>query len=179
MESSFVYNKPVTGKYNIGRRQDATILSNFIDQGECICIYEPPKSGKRSLVQQTFFNMRVASRKFVPVQISLLNVRTIADVMMRLGGEVIKNLSRSPESFPNAVESFLSGTHFVFDQQFYAETDHIISMNWDVDDNDIRSMLLLPYRLAAENNLQLFVIIDEFQNVNATENGDKNDREQI
>lgn len=173
MESSFVYNKPVTGKYNIGRRQDATILANFLDQGECISIYEPPKSGKRSLVQQTFFNMRVASKKFVPIQISLLNIRTIADVMMRLGSEVIKNLSRSPESYPNAVASFLDGTHFVFDPEVYAAKEQILSLTWDIDDADIRAILMLPYRMATVTGQKAVVVIEEFQNIMLTEDGDK------
>lgn len=173
MDSSFVYNKPVTGKYNIGRRQDATILSNFIDQGECICIYEPPKSGKRSLVQQTFFNMRVASKKFTPIQISLLNIRTIADVMMRLGGEVIKCLSRSPESYPKAVSNFLDGTHFVFDPEVYAAKEQILSLTWDIDDADIRAILMLPYRMAAASGQKAIVVIEEFQNIMLTEDGDK------
>lgn len=173
MDSPFVYNKPVTGKYNIGRRQDAQILANFIDQGECIAIYEPPKSGKRSLVQQTFFNMRVSSKKFTPVQLSLLNIRTIADLMMRLGGEVIKNLSQTPESYANAVASFLEGTHFVFDQNVWEAKEQILSLNWDIDDNDIRSILMLPYRMASVTGQKAVIVLEEFQNVMQTEDGDK------
>lgn len=173
MESSFVYNKPVTGKYNIGRRQDAQILANFIAQGECISIYEPPKTGKRSLVQQTFFNMRVSSQKFTPIQISVLNIRTIADLMMRLGGEVIKALSRSPEGYPEAVARFLEGTHFVFDPAVYSAKEQVLSLTWDIDDADIRAVLLLPYRMASATGQKAVVVIEEFQNVMLTEDGDK------
>lgn len=168
-----MYNKPVTGKYNIGRRQDAQILANFIAQGECISIYEPPKSGKRSLIQQTFFNMRVSSKKFTPIQLSLLNIRTIADLMMRLGGEIIKNLSQSPEAYPNAVSSFLADTHFVFDQNVYEAKEQILSLNWDIDDNDIRAILMLPYRMATVTNQKAVIVLEEFQNVMQTEDGDK------
>lgn len=168
-----MYNKPVTGKYNIGRRQDAQILANFIAQGECISIYEPPKTGKRSLVQQTFFNMRVSSQKFTPIQISVLNIRTIADLMMRLGGEVIKALSRSPEGYPEAVARFLEGTHFVFDPAVYSAKEQVLSLTWDIDDADIRAVLLLPYRMASATGQKAVVVIEEFQNVMLTEDGDK------
>lgn len=168
-----MYNKPVTGKYNLGRRQDAQILANFIAQGECISIYEPPKSGKRSLVQQTFFNMRVSSKKFTPIQLSLLNIRTIADLMMRLGGEVIKNLSQSPEGYHDAVESFLAGTHFVFDRDVWEAKEQILSLNWDIDDNDIRAILMLPYRMGAVSGQKAVVVLEEFQNVMQTEDGER------
>ena len=173
MDSSFVYNKPVTGKYNIGRRQDATILANFIAQGECISIYEPPKAGKRSLVQQTFFNMRVAAKKFTPIELSLLNIRTIADLMMRLGGSVISSLSRSPEAYPGAVAKYLAGTHFIFDPEVWTSKEQILSLSWDIDDADIRAVLLMPWRMAADTGQKAVIVLEEFQNVMLTEDGDK------
>lgn len=173
MESPFIYDKHVTGKNFIGRRNETTILGNLMRAGENIVMYEPPKSGKTSIIQQAMFKMRIQGRRFTASELNLLSIRSISGFLTSLGDSVIRAFATTPEEYSGIAERHLSGTHFVFDQQFYAETDHIISMNWDVDDNDIRSMLLLPYRLAAENNLQLFVIIDEFQNVNATENGDK------
>ena len=51
METPFVYNKYVTGKNFIGRRSDSTVLSNLLSAGENVSLYEPPKSGKMSLVE--------------------------------------------------------------------------------------------------------------------------------
>ena len=54
MDGNFVYNKPVTGKNNIGRRGDISILGNLLSQSENVAIYEPEKTGKSSLIRQTF-----------------------------------------------------------------------------------------------------------------------------
>ena len=173
MESPFIYDRHVTGKNFIGRRSESTVLANLISAGENVVMYEPPKSGKTSIIQQTLFNMRIQGKHFVVCDIDLTSTRSIGQFLLTLGDSVIRSLATTPDEFADIAGRLLQGTHIVFDAQNYAETDNILSLNWDVDDNDIRTMLLLPYRLSAENNLQLFVVMDEFQNVNATENGDK------
>ena len=52
MDTPFPYDKFVTGKNFIGRKAECTVLSNLISQHEHVALYEPPKSGKTSLVQQ-------------------------------------------------------------------------------------------------------------------------------
>ena len=65
MDTAFIYYKPVTGKNNIGRRSEQTTISNLLDQGENVVIYEPEKTGKKSLMQQTFYNMRISGKQFI------------------------------------------------------------------------------------------------------------------
>lgn len=173
MESPFIYNKYVTGKNFIGRKGDITILGNLMTAGENISIYEPPRSGKTSAIQQAFFNMRIQGKRFAIAEVNLTATRSIGRLLQQLGDACIRAFASTPGEFADIAGRMLEGTHLVFDQQNYAETDAILSLTWDVDDEDIRAVFKLPYRLAAEHGTQLFVIIDEFQNVNLTENGDK------
>ena len=173
MDSPFIYNKYVTGKNFIGRKGDITILSNLMSAGEHISIYEPPRSGKTSAVQQAFFNMRIQGRRFAIAEVNLTSTRSISRLLVQLGDACIRAYASTPGEFADIAGRLFQGTHIVFDAQNYAETDDILSFNWDADDEDIRAVFRLPFRLAAENGTQLFVIVDEFQNVNLTENGDK------
>jgi hypothetical protein len=171
MDSPFVYNKPVVGKNNIGRRTDITIFANLLAQGENVVIYEPVKTGKMSLIRQAFYNMKVSTQRFTPIEFSLLNVRTIADLMMRLGSTMIKGAGFSPEDYPKVVERYLENTHFVFDPEIYSSKDQILSLNWDINDSDIRAILALPYRIARDRSQKLYIVLSEFQNVMLTEDG--------
>lgn len=173
MESPFIYDKHVTGKNFIGLRSETTILANLLSAGENVVMYEAPRRGKTSITQQAMFNMRIQGKRFVASEVNLLSVRSIGKFLTSLGDSVIRAFATTPGEYADITGRLLQGTHFVFDPQNYAETDEILSLNWDVDDMDIRAMLLLPYRLAPEYGTQLFVIIKEFQNVNSTENGDK------
>ena len=173
MDTAFPYDKFVTGKNFIGRRQECTILSNLLQQGEHVSIYEPPKSGKTSLIQQALFSMRFSSKTFTVGQFSVLNIRTVDEFLLRYGSTVVRMVASTPAEYARIVAQYLPGTHFVFDEEAFADRDELLSRNWDLDENDVKAVLRLPYRIAADRNVPLILIIDEFQNVLYTEDGDR------
>ena len=165
MDSPFIFDRFVTGKNFIGRKDDCTILRNLLSQGENVAIYEPPKSGKTSLIQQTFFNMRLTGGQFSIAQLSLLDVRDSATFLTRLGSAVLKATLSTPEEYAAAVPRLLSGTHFVFDRKRFNEAGEALSLNWDPDGNDIETGLRLGWKLSRESGRQLIVVLTEFQNI--------------
>ena len=173
MDTAFIYYKPVTGKNNIGRRSEQTTVANLLDQGENVVIYEPAKTGKKSLMQQTFYNMRVSGKQFNTAEVPMLQVRSTEDMLLTFGSAIIRALATTPEEYADIVRNCLQDTHFVFDPDLYAATDAVLSLSWSLDENDIRSMLGLPWRIAAVNGRKLYVILEEFQNVTFLENWEK------
>jgi hypothetical protein len=173
MDTPFPYDKFVTGKNFIGRKSECTILSNLLSQGEHVTIYEPPKTGKTSLVQQALFSMRFMNRTFTVGQFSVLNIRTVDEFLLRYGSTVIRMVASTPTEYAGIVSEYLQGTHFVFDENAFADRDELLSRGWDLDEADVKAVLRLPFRLAADRNKPLILIIDEFQNVNETEDGDR------
>ena len=127
MDSTFQYNKPVTGKQFIGRKAELRAFANLLGQGENVVIYEPPKTGRRSLVQQGFFFMRSSGQRFEPVQLTLLDVRTLSAFALRLASSAIRSLGNGPADYARAVEEYLSGTHFVFDAARYDAVGEVLS----------------------------------------------------
>lgn len=168
-----MYSKYVTGKGNIGRKTEARAIANLLGQGENIVIYEAPKTGKTSLVQQAFFNMKSSGADFVSAGVSLLNVRTLRDLATRLGSEVLHAAYGSPQGYSPIVEALLPDTHFVFDPQRYADCGEILSLNWELDQGDLKAALSLPYRAARKCGRKIYVLLDEFQNIMLTEDGDR------
>lgn len=168
-----MYSKYVTGKGNIGRKTEARAIANLLGQGENIVIYEAPKTGKTSLVQQAFFNMKSSGADFVSASVSLLNVRTLRDLATRLGSEVLHAAYGSPQDYSPIVEALLPGTHFVFDPRRYADCGEILSLNWELDQGDLKAALSLPYRAARKCGRKIYVLLDEFQNIMLTEDGDR------
>lgn len=173
MDTPFIYNKPVTGRYFVGRKQDVAIMTNLLREGENVVMYEPPKAGKDSLLQQVFFDMKLSSSQFRIANVSLLNVRTIEDFCSLLGTEVVRLYGVTPQDFADIVAECLAGSHFVFDDQVFQETGRVLSLNWDLDDDDISMLFRLPYVLAHRDGRRLFVCIDDFQNVSLTEDGER------
>ena len=173
MDTPFPYDKFVTGKNFMGRKPECTILSNLITQHEHVVIYEPPKAGKTSLVQQALFSMRFGQRALTAGQFSVLNIRTVQEFLTRYGATVIRMVASAPTEYAAIVSQYLSGTHFVFDPDAFADREEILSPNWELDEADVKAVLRLPFRLAADRGTPLLLVIDEFQNVLETGDGDR------
>lgn len=173
MDSPFIYNRPVSGRYFVGRKDALSLIGNFFRDGENVVIYEPPKAGKDSLLQQAFFNMKLESKQFRVIRTSLLNIRSITALCLDIGSEILRSFGSSAPEYAALVSQTLEGTHLVFDEREWQGSGHILSLGWDIDDDDIRAVFTLPYRLARIKGVRLFVCLDEFQNVMLTEDGDR------
>ena len=163
MDTPFPYAQYVTGKHFIGRKADVTLLGNLLSQGEHVAIYEPPKSGKTSLIQQALYTMRLSGKAFTVGQFPALNIRTPEEFLLRLGATVLKMVAFTTDEIRNLVQRYLRDTHFVFDPVAFSERNQVISLNWELDADDILAMLRLPFRVAADRGDRMIMIVDEFQ----------------
>ena len=165
MDSPFIYDKYVTGKHFIGRKTDCGILSNLIRQGEHAALVDPPKTGKMSLIQQTLFNLRLNGTSFRVGQFSLQNIRTAEAFLLRYGSTLIRAVATTPAEYAAIAAEFLGGTHFVFDPERFATADEVLSLNWELEAQDVDGLLRLPWRLSTKLEARLILILDQWQDV--------------
>lgn len=165
MDTPFVYNDYVTGKYFVGRTMECTIMANLLKAGEHVSVYEPPKTGKMSVIRQTLYNMRNAGVQFMVSFVDMLNVRTLEDFLIKYGTAVLKSSASTPEEVSDIVRTHLSDTHFVFDHVRFMTYEEYVSLNWNPDANDIEKMLMLPQRIAEQKQIPYIVVLKEFQNL--------------
>ncbi len=173
MDSPFLYNKYVTGQHFIGRKNDCTILGNLLSQGENVAIWEPVGSGKKSIVHQVFTRMKVSAYRFISGEMTALDVRSCESFFKRFGNTVIRMVASTPNEYEQIVARYLPSTHFVFDRKAFSDTDAILSTNWDLDEEDFKAVVRLPYLLSEDRKEKMILIINEFQNIDKTEDGDK------
>lgn len=165
METPFVYDRYVIDRNFIGRKTECNTLRNLLTGKEDVAIYEPPKSGKMSIIQQALFGMRIAGLRFAVCELNLFNVREKNRFLTKFGSSVIRAVASTPEEYEAIIAGLLPDTHFVFDRQRFSVSDEVVSLNWDADKNDILSMLRLPLKLAEEKKTGIYIIADEFQNL--------------
>lgn len=165
METPFIYDRYVTSKYFIGRKKECGILENLLTAGEHVVMYEPPKTGKMSLIQQTLINMRSAGSQFITAAIDMFNIRTMPEFLVRFGTTVMKSALSTPDQYKEAIQRYLADTHFVFDRERFYQDGSIISLSWTPDRNDMEKIMRLPFLLAADKATQFFIIFKEFQSI--------------
>ena len=154
MDETFIYSKYVTGKNFIGRHNEARALANLLAQGENAAVYEPPKSGKMSLLRQAFFNMQSVGFNFRVCMVSLLDIRSLRDLVMRLGSEILRSVCSSPDQLAEAARELLDGCAISFSPERYATDGSILDADREIGEADI------------------VIVLREFQNVMLTEDGD-------
>lgn len=172
MDSPFLYNRYVTGQHFIGRKEDCSILTNLLTQNENVVIWEPFGTGKKSLVHQVFTKLKVNGESLTVGEMTALDIRQGEVFIKRLGAAVIRLVASTPDEYEKIVTGHLEGTHWVFDRKAFSDMDTILSTNWELDDNDLKAVLRLPYALAAEKGEKLYMIVDEFQNVDLADDGE-------
>ena len=165
MDTPFIYNEYVTDKNFIGRGTERNILANLIKAGEHVSIYEPPKTGKMSLLMQVFTDLKNERTQFVVAMVDMLNVRTLEDFLIMFGAAVMKLSASTPEDYASIVETYLDDTHFVFDRVRFINTGEVLSLNWKPDENDIARLMQLPQKLALAKGIRYVVVLKEFQNL--------------
>lgn len=163
MDTPFIYDRYVTGRAFVGRKKECDILSNLLEAGEHVVMYEPPKSGKMSLIQQTLINMRSVGKQFMTASVDLFNIRSLEEFLVKFGSAILRSCMTTPEQFREAVERYLGDAHFVFDISRFYRDGTIVSMNWSPDKDDVRAMMRLPQLLAEEKQVPFYIIIKEFQ----------------
>ena len=172
MDTPFPYVQYVTGKPFIGRKNDVTLLGNLLSQGVHVALYEAPKSGITSLVQQTLFTLRLGGKSFLVGQFSALNIRTPEAFLLRFGSTLLRMVGATADDYAQLAKRYLQGTHFVFDPRNFSEHDQLLSLGWELDREDIVAMLRLPFRLAADRGERLILIIDAFQCISLMDDPD-------
>lgn len=173
METPFVYDKYITGKYFLGRKKECSVMANLLAAREHVSLYEPPKTGKMSLIRQTLINMRSNGVQFVAPFVDMLSVRTLSDFLLAFGTSVLKASASTPEEFSRIVKTHLADTHFVFDHMRYSMDEELVSLNWTPDLNDVEKMMRLPVEMAKEKKVPYIVILNEFHNILNAAEGEK------
>ena len=173
METPFVYDKYITGKYFLGRKKECSVMANLLAAREHVSLYEPPKTGKMSLIRQTLINMRSMGIQFVAPFVDMLSVRTLSDFLIAFGTSVLKASASTPEEYSRIVKTHLADTHFVFDHMRYSMDEELVSLNWTPDLNDVEKMMRLPVEMAKEKKIPYIVILNEFHNILNASEGEK------
>ncbi len=144
MDSPFIYNKYVTGSNFVARTNELNTLVENIKKKVHSLVYEPPKSGKRSLIQQVFAKLNQTSYNFKVCSVNLFNVRSEDKFLQNLRTALIDCFATTEAQKEELEEDLM--------------LNHIREM---VEYRDL--VLNLPEALSAKYNTNIVVYFQEFQ----------------
>lgn len=172
MEEIFEYGKYVSGRNFIGRSSDAKTFANLLNQGENVVMYEPPKTGMTSLIQNGFYLMKSGSPTFEVIKTNLLDIRSTKELLLRIGNALIRSCGNTAEEYENAVKDLLKESHFFFTEKDLETFGRCLDIKEnEMSEEDAEVIFSLPVKVAERKGCRIFVLIEEFQNILQCENG--------
>lgn len=155
METTFIFDRPVTGKDNIGRKSETALLVKSIRSGSNVAIYEPAKSGKTSVVRQALLDVRQNGSSPVSIECSLLGIRSSHDFISRVSSAISGIFANTPSEREELCGKYL-GAKF-----------------GDGSEEQFKSVLHAPYRLAQDRGTGIVMVFDEFQDILLVDDAEK------
>ena len=168
MESIFVYDRPVSGKLHVGRRADVEKLCAMLREGRHALLVAPPKAGKTSLVRQAFAKIASQKEQFTALEASLMGPRTLKELLLDLGSQMICCVASSQQEIAEAVFRFFGGTSYEFDFSAYRQSGRVLNLQGEPSDEDMRAVFELPERIAKDTGRRVYLVLDEFQDIRFT-----------
>ncbi len=165
MNTPFIYDRYVTSRDFVGRKGECNALTNLIEANENVVMYAPSKTGKRSLIQQVLFNMRISGEQFVVSSLNMFNIRTPDEFLVKFGNAVVRSVASTPKEYEEIAATHLGGTRFVFDRELFAERDEVVSLNGTPREEDMVSLFELPCKLSEQISQRVIVVLEEFQSL--------------
>ena len=169
MDTPFVYNKFVTGHEFISRQNELSLFTTMVRQKQHVLIYEPPKSGKKSLVQQGFINLHKNGHEFIVCNINLFNVRTNKQLLQKYINALLNTFTNSPAEMENFQKELIPD----FDKFFGKTIEYGKTLDFSDPEIDTRTIpkeitekiISLPETLAHKFNTNPVIYIEEFQEI--------------
>ncbi len=163
MDEAFIFDKYVTGKAFTGRSSECTALGNLIEKGENVCIYDAPKTGKTSLIQQALISLQTSGCRLTPIMLSLLSIRTAEDFLTKLCSSFLAPFASGASEYESLIEKYLPGGNFFFDESDYEDFGKTVQIKGEASEADILSALRLPYLLSGDAGRKICCVLDDFQ----------------
>lgn len=161
MDTPFVYNQFVTGSDFVSRKQELNLFTNLVKQKQNVLIYEPPKSGKKSLIQQGLINLHKEGYEFTISNINLFNVRTKKHLLQKLCKTLLDSYCNAPDEKLALQQEICPEMEIYFGKSDYQSTPEIdIS---PVPDQIATKILNLPEYLSQRYKTNSIIYIEEFQ----------------
>lgn len=169
MQTPFVVHRYVTGGDFIARKKELSSLTDCLKKGKHILIYDSPKSGKQSLIQQGLITIKRDGFELHTCVVDLFNSRD----RNHFCSTIINSISRQLSGYSNIKELILQSLELSnIELGSLKGADNTLLYRSTPDINIVKEVLELPYKISSLLGINIVLYIREFQNILHIEDSD-------
>ena len=173
MESPFEYNNPVAGTSFIGRTKELALLCSLIRERNNVLIYEPPKTGKKSLIYNAFDKLKQESYPYVLCTLNLFNIRCAEAMMLKYINELTAQFASSAEEWNKILKKYLPSVPYKLNGHLSGKLQFTYITKELLSESQLKELLAFPEKLGKDFNSHILVYLEQFQDLLLFEDSDR------
>ena len=175
MDAPFEYFDYVTGSHFIGRDKEVKEFCRFIEQKKNILIYGQARTGKKSIIYNSFRELDRKGYKYSLIKMNLFNIRCIEAFMIRYTNHIVGKFAASGMEWSDYLSRYMPSAPYIVKEgeQPGRSPRFIYNSKELLSDAQIREFLNLPERIATDLNCHIVLYFEQFQDIILFEDPDR------
>ncbi len=175
MDAPFEYFDYVTGSHFIGRDKEVKEFCQLIEQKKNILIYGQARTGKKSIIYNSFRELDRKGYKYSLIKMNLFNIRCIEAFMIRYTNHIVGKFAASGMEWSDYLSRYMPSAPYIVKEgeQPGRSPRFIYNSKELLSDAQIREFLNLPERIATDLNCHIVLYFEQFQDIILFEDPDR------
>ena len=175
MDAPFEYFDYVTGSHFIGRDKEVKEFCRLIEQKKNILIYGQARTGKKSIIYNSFRELDRKGHKYSLIKMNLFNIRCIEAFMIRYTNHIVGKFAASGMEWSDYLSRYMPSAPYIVKEgeQPGRSPRFIYNSKELLSDAQIREFLNLPERIATDLNCHIVLYFEQFQDIILFEDPDR------
>ena len=173
MDSPFKYYDYVTGPHFIGREKQVNEFCELILQKKNILIYGQARTGKKSIVYNSFKELEKRGYRYIPIKMNLFNIRCIEAFMMRYTNNIVGKFASSGMEWSDFLLRYMPLAPYNVKEEPGRKPRFVYNSKEMLTDAQIRELLNLPERIAEEAGCHIVLYFEQFQDITLFDDSDR------
>ena len=175
MDAPFEYFDYVTGSHFIGRDKEVKEFCRLIEQKKNILIYGQARTGKKSIIYNSFRELDRKGYKYSLIKTNLFNIRCIEAFMIRYTNHIVGKFAASGMEWSDYLSRYMPSAPYIVKEgeQPGRSPRFIYNSKELLSDAQIREFLNLPERIATDLNCHIVLYFEQFQDIILFEDPDR------
>lgn len=175
MNAPFEYFDYVTGSHFIGRDKEVKEFCRLIEQKKNILIYGQARTGKKSIIYNSFRELDRKGYKYSLIKMNLFNIRCIEAFMIRYTNHIVGKFAASGMEWSDYLSRYMPSAPYIVKEgeQPGRSPRFIYNSKELLSDAQIREFLNLPERIATDLNCHIVLYFEQFQDIILFEDPDR------
>ena len=165
MESPFEYTHSVKEINFVGRTNEVKALTSLLKEKKNVLCYGAPKTGKRSVINNSIAKLVHEQYKFTLIELDLFNIRCVEALLLRFANLIFMQMAKNSMDWVKLKENYIPSAPYEIETGENGNIRFTYKTKELLNSIQIEELLNLPQKFAIESGRHIIIYIRNFQDM--------------